>query len=461
MKRTALALLLAVSTAAVATPVAAQDAPKPRATAGGTLKLDTRLSQGWLPLGEPATVYATVSITGAEVAPQSDRAPLNIALVIDRSTSMSGGKLEQALAASHTLVDMLSAQDRLAIVSYGSDVRTHSDSLLATPGNKELLHNAVSTIQLSGSTNLSGGYERGRDLVMKNNRDETVNRVILLSDGHANVGLTSIPQLGNLSRRGLERGVSLTTLGVGLDYNEDLMTKMAVEGAGNYYFVENEKAIAGIFQKECTGLASTVARNTVLELTMAPGVELLDLDGFAYKVQKGNKATVRLAEFFSGQRKDLLLKLAVSPQVTGRVPVVTSKLRFDDVTKQDKRMVSSATLTAIATADKSKVKQVDRVVLKRAQQLETAQAMNKAMKAWEEGKADEAAKIAASQRASNQQFVKQYDFDDDESFGRVDDELLSLEKDVKTSSASSAKGKRVRKSKKERSYKISNSALAF
>ncbi len=459
MKTITLATLFAIGASLAAAPASALDTPKTRATAGGTLQLDTRLSQGWLPLGEPATVYATVSIT-AQNGVSSDRAPLNIALVLDRSTSMSGGKLEQALKASHTLVDMLGAQDRLAIVSYGSDVSTHSESLLATPANKELLHNAVNTVRLSGSTNLSGGYERGRDLVMAQNRDETVNRVILLSDGHANVGLRSIEELGSLARRGLDRGVTLTTMGIGLDYNEDLMSKMAVQGAGNYYFVENEAAIAGLFQKECTGLASTIARNATLELTMAPGVELLDLEGFAHTT-KGNKASVKLAEFFSGQQKDLLLKLAVSPQATGSLPIVTTRLRFDDVTQADKRVSSTATLVAVATDDPKKVKEVDRAVLKRAQQIETARAFDHAMAKFEEGKADEAAQIAKSQRAANMDFMQQYDFEDDAAFGRVDGELRTLEKDVKKDKASSSSGKRMRKAQKERSYKIMSTEAAF
>lgn len=460
MNRITIATLLALGAALIAAPAIASETPKTRATAGGTLKLDTRLSHGWLPLGEPANVFATVSVEGADIAASTDRAPLNIALVLDRSTSMSGGKLEQAKKASHTLVDMLGPQDRLAVVSYGSDVSTHSESRLATQANKELLHNAINNVRLSGSTNLSGGYERARDLVMGHNRDETVNRVILLSDGHANVGIRGIPELGSLARRGLDRGVSLTTMGIGLDYNEDLMTKMAVEGAGNYYFVEDEKAIAAIFQKECTGLASTVARNTTLEITMAPGVELLDLQGFAYTT-KGNKATVRLADFFARQQKDLLLKLAVSAQGTGKLPIITTRLRFDDVTQDDKRVNSSATLAAVATDDPKKVKKVDRAVLKRAQQVETARAFDDAMAKFEEGKAAEAAKIASSQRQANSAFMKQYDFEDDDAFSRVDGELQELEKSVKDSKPNSRQGKRLRKKQKARSYMISNEAAAF
>lgn len=459
MNRLPIALLLSLGTLFAAAPAAA-DAPKTRATAGGTLQLDTRLSHGWLPVGKPATIHATVTIKAREAVVSADRAPLNIALVFDRSTSMSGEKFTHAIKASHLLVDTLGTQDRLAIVSYGSDVTTHAESMLATPANKELLHNAVDSIQLAGSTNLSGGYERGRDLVLAQARDETVNRVILLSDGHANVGVTTPHQLGALARAGLERGISLSTFGVGLDYNEDIMTTMAVQGAGNYHFVENENAIASLLQKESMGLAATVARNTTLELEMAPGVELLDLDGYAFTT-KGNKAHVRLAEFISNQQKDMLLQLAVSAQASGTLPVVTARLRFDDVTQGDKRVSSSATVTAVATSEQAKLAEVDREVMHRAQQVETARAFDEAMKSYESGDADKAAQIAARQRVANEAFMQKYDFEDDQAFGRVDGELQSLEQEVKQAAPSSTRGKRLRKSQKERSYKIKAEAAAF
>jgi Ca-activated chloride channel family protein len=461
MKRLGLAALALAGLVAAANPAAADTEPQTRATAGGTLHLDTRLSHGWVPIGEPATVYATVSIK-AQSAAADDRAPLNLSLVVDRSTSMSGDKLKKAKEASHMLIDMLGEQDRLAIVSYGSDVRTEIKSKKVTPANKELLHNAVRGIRLHGSTNLSGGYERGRELVMAHNRDDTINRVLLLSDGHANVGVTQTPQLGALARGGLNKGVSLTTMGIGLDYNETLMTEMAQQGAGNYYFIEKGEQIAKMFQKECHGLASTVARNTVVEIEMAPGVELLELRGFKY-TRKGGIARVKLAEFFGNQQKDILVKLAVSAQTEGSTPVITSKLRFDDVLQDDRRVNSSATLVAIATKNDAKHAEADHDVLRRAQQIRTAVTFDEAMAEYERGNADKAAKIVAEQRAENQKFVKSYDFEDDvvEGFLRVDGELQQMEKDVRTTRSSSKKGKRLRKAKKERAYQINMESAAF
>lgn len=462
MKRLGLAAFALAGMVLGGTPATAQTTqPQTRATAGGTLHLDTRLSHGYVPIGEPATVFATVSIK-AQSAASEDRAPLNIALVVDRSSSMSGDKLDKAKEASHLLIDMLSSQDRLAVVSYGSDVKTESTSKMVTTANKELLHNAVRGIRLHGSTNLSGGYERGRDLVMQHNRDDSINRVLLLSDGHANVGVTRGPQLGALARNGLNRGVSLTTMGIGLDYNENLMTEMAQQGAGNYYFIEKSNQIAAMFEKECKGLASTVARNTVVEIEMAPGVELLELRGFKF-TRKGGTAKVKLAEFFGDQQKDILLKLAVSAQKEGSTPVVTSKLRFDDVLQDDRRVNSSATLVAVATDDTVKHAKADHEVLRRAQQIRTAVTFDEAMAAYESGNEEQAAKIVATQRAENQKFVKSYDFDDDtvEGFLRVDGELDSMEKDIRTTRSSSKEGKRMRKAKKARAYEINQAESAF
>ncbi len=458
MKRIA-TTLAALALAAVAAPAFAQT-PQARATAGGTLRLDTRISHEFVPVGSPTTVHATVRVSGADVEVSGERAPLNVALVVDRSTSMSGGKFEQAIRASHLLVDMLGPNDRLAIVSYGSDVSTMSSSLLATSANKELLHNAVAQIRLSGSTNLSGGLQRGMELIVPHNRDETINRVLLLSDGHANAGVTTVEGLSQLAARGLERGVSLTTMGIGLDYNENIMTAMAKNGAGNYYFIENEEAIAGMFRQEWNGLASTVARNTVLKLKTAPGVELLSVHGFASST-KGDTTTIKLSEFYARQEKDVLVELAVSPQGTGSRPIMTSRLTFDDVTQDDKRVSSSVTVAAVATDDPKQLAKVDRDVVRRAQQVETARSMEKAMAEYEKGNEAKAAKIVAEQRVANRQFQKQYDFEDDEAFGRVDGELESMEKDVRSTRSGSTEGKRMRKAKKARAYEIGQTQSLF
>lgn len=423
------------------------------------LKLNTSISHSHLPANTTQELYATVKIIGGPSQAVSERAPLNVALVIDRSTSMSGGRLEQAKEASIQFVRTLQPTDRLAIVSYGSDVSTVMVSTPATPQNKELMELAIARVELSGATNLSGGLERGVELISPYRADETVNRVLLLSDGHANNGITSVEGLASLARGTLEKGISISTMGIGLDYNEELMTQVAINGAGNYYFVENEKALAAIFEKEAKGLTSTVARKAVLTLTAGPGVEVLGIDGFSFRT-KGNKTTVSLAEFYANQAKDLLVRMSVTSPASGDMKVLSAYLSFENVGNGEKAAVSR-TMSASVTSNRELVQKVDNDVMKRVQQAEVARNMEEAMKAYERGEAQKAVEIVRAQRASNAAKGAQYDFEDDTDFARVNDELAEMEAAVQAAPAASTEGKRAIKEKKARAYQIKMDSANF
>ena len=128
--------------------------------------------------------------------------------------------------------------DRVAIVSYASDVRVDVPSTVINRRSRERIQDTIRRISDSGSTNLSGGLVAGHDQVRDHLNSDGVNRVILISDGQANRGITSVPALNRIAREAQQAGIVTTTLGLGSDYNEDLMTAVANHGGGNYYFVE-------------------------------------------------------------------------------------------------------------------------------------------------------------------------------------------------------------------------------
>lgn len=291
------------------TPPKTGDAPKTTAVSQGTLTLKSAVSHGYLSKGNANDVYATVDITAMKHKGQN-RPPLNISLVIDRSGSMAGAKIEHAKTAARRLVNILNSTDRLSIISYGSDVTVDFGSRLVTSEHRTQMLRAIDGISVSGGTNLSGGYERGLSEVYRWKNGKSINRVILMSDGNANIGTTHTPELERMARKGLSSGVSLTSVGVGLDYNEDLMTRMSNQGSGNYYFIDNYKTISSVFERELKGLKSTVARNTAVVLTLAPGVKLQNLYGFPFR-QNGQQIMLSLSEFYSLQSKNILMKLSV------------------------------------------------------------------------------------------------------------------------------------------------------
>ncbi len=433
--------------------------PKPKVTIEGTLGVNASLSHKVLPNYQSTEVFASIKIKAREFVSE-ERVPLNIALVVDRSSSMAGQKIVQARAAASELLNVLGPQDRLSLISYSSDVSVDVTSMKVTPGNLPAFRQAIEELQPGGYTNLSGGFEQGCEMVSNTIQEGSVNRVILMSDGQANRGVTEIGGLERMADACLKNGVSLTTVGMGLDYNEDLMTAMARKGAGNYHFIENGSRMARVFQHEATGLAGTVARKTWLRVDMAPGVELLKVHGYSHKID-GNTVRIPLSEFASKQEKDILMRLSVSAQKKGDRPVISFRLSYDDVLNDTKVKANSKLIASVSGSKAVVVKNVEKKVVDHAQRVEVAESMDEAMTAYERGDQDRAQKVLEAQRARMNAQRAEFDFEDDASYGRVEGELQDMSSTIKNNSASSSSGKKLRKAKKKRSYDIMNSAKAF
>ncbi len=196
-----------------------------------------------------------------------DRTPLNLSLVLDRSGSMAGRKLEAATEAAADLLRSLHPDDVASVVAYDHRVR-----MVAEPGRGEeqgRIADALRLLRPGGSTNLSGGWLKGRDLVSANLVEDGVNRIVLLSDGLANDGITDPVKLMELCSEAREKGVSTTTVGIGEGFDEDLMRGMADAGGGSTYYVERPDQAGAIFAEELEGLVSIAAQN--LEIEVRPG----------------------------------------------------------------------------------------------------------------------------------------------------------------------------------------------
>jgi Ca-activated chloride channel family protein len=185
------------------------------------------------------------------------RAPINVALVLDRSGSMSGQPLEAAKDAAERFVSFLAPQDRLSVVAFDDTVTTLYGP--AAGGNLHAVP-AIRQLQTGGSTNLSGGWLRGLQLVQQQLVDGT-NRVVLLTDGQANHGIVDVSQLVSMSGAGAAGRVSTTCIGLGPRFNEDLLEPMARSGGGNYWFVEGDDQMTAIFENEIGGLVALSAQN--------------------------------------------------------------------------------------------------------------------------------------------------------------------------------------------------------
>ncbi len=256
----------------------------------------------------PTTLDVVVRIIPPAPEEEIKRPTLNIGLVIDRSGSMEGQKIEYARQAACYAVEQLLPADRVSVTVYDDRVETLVESTLAV--NKASITRKIQTIEDRGSTALHAGWLEGGVQVSKYLNPEHLNRVILLSDGLANVGETN-PDIIASDVHGLaERGVSTTTIGVGDDYNEDLMEAIARSGDGNYYYIQSPQQLPSIFQKELLGLMATSGTGVTLGIEPQAGVEISEV---LNELTVNPNGRYRLPNLISGNPIEVVVRLKVPP----------------------------------------------------------------------------------------------------------------------------------------------------
>lgn len=321
--------------------------------AAAELKLDVSLENPVQLAGKAQINYLKVSLKGFEWAREGQRAPLNVALVLDRSGSMKGEKLERAKEAARYAVDLLGAEDILSIVTYESEVQV---LLPATKvRDKKAIRRLIDGIETDGSTALFAGVSKGASEVRKFLKKELVNRVLLLSDGLANVGPDSPGELAELGSSLRREGVSVTTIGLGLDFNEDLMVRLAQASDGNHAFVAEPRDLVKIFNAEFKDALSVVAREVVLSLRCAPGVKPLRILGREGEI-RGQDITLNLNQVYSLQEKYFLIEVEVPALTAGKQqPVAEIKTSYLNLqTAQKGLLTASASVKGTASVQEQK-----------------------------------------------------------------------------------------------------------
>jgi Ca-activated chloride channel family protein len=277
--------------------------------AGETLRLKLEPDRDVLLKGVPQEVVIKIDLEAIAASKKIKRTPLNLAVVIDRSGSMTGAKIEKARQAATQLVDRLSADDVFSLIAYSDTAQVLVPAQRVE--DKAALKARIARIEPSGSTALYAGVETGARQMREYISAKRINRVILLSDGLANVGPSSTSDLRSLGHKLSRDGIAVTTIGVGDDYNEDLMAGLAEASDANYYYVQDTEKLPGIFAKELGELLAVAAREIRIEITCPSGVKPIGFIGRSEQFED-QKATVKLSHFTAGQDRYVFLRCLVN-----------------------------------------------------------------------------------------------------------------------------------------------------
>lgn len=255
--------------------------------------------------------YALATIGAPEAPPRTDRIPVNVALVLDRSGSMSGeNKFELARQAVEQALGMLRPEDRFSLVVYDNEVDVLASSRAATHAARREAIRALRDVSPRGTTDLSGAWFRGCEQVAALLSDQTVSRVMLLTDGLANCGIMDRGELAYHASELRQRGIATSTFGVGSDFDERLLRDMAHEGGGNFYFISSPTQIADVLTSELGEALEVVMRRAALHVVLPAGVEARTLNRYRHTMAAGDRELrIELGDLVSGQELELVLEL--------------------------------------------------------------------------------------------------------------------------------------------------------
>ncbi|MGB0748004.1 MAG: VWA domain-containing protein [Magnetospiraceae bacterium] len=356
-----------------------------------SLDMTVRLDRNIVLSGAEQPVFVRVGFDVRDEGRRNQaRLPLNLGLVLDRSGSMDGqGKIDYLRRASKTVVDQLTHRDRLAIVEYDDRINLLWPSTRVE--SPAMIKDLIDGLYPRGNTNLAGGMQRGVDEISEFAGDKRLTRILLLSDGLANEGITDPRAIRRLAREARRQGVPVTTLGLGLDYNEDLMQDIAEASGGNYYFIEHPNQMRRIFERELNTLFNTVARDVELRFIPRPIVDGVEVYG--QDIGRRDRDTIiPLEDLYAGEQRSVVLRIDHRSKMVGTQPLGVVRLAYTDVKSNQRREVTAPVTVTVTQDPREARRSINKDVRAEAAMVEAEREHEETVKLFQKGKHAEAQK---------------------------------------------------------------------
>lgn len=355
------------------------------------MKVNYLLNKSQIAVNKATDVDIIINFQGDEKA---DRRSINLSLVLDRSGSMGGSPLRNAIEAAQQLVEYLQPKDYLSVVVYDDKVETILPPQLVT--DKDKIKAVIKKIRARGITNLSGGWLQGCSHVESQQTSERLNRVLLLTDGLANCGIYDPQVLVNTAKEKAEAGIMTTTLGFGEGFNEDLLIAMAEGGGGNFYFIQSTDDATNVFNIEMESLTSVVGQNLTVNLETKNQIQVAEVLN-KYPVQQlDGGVKLFLGDVYQVESKPLVLQFSLPAIATeGKIDlgmVEYSYQRVVDGSIQEFSDTLPLSITVVSEAAATEV-EANSDVTQQASQLRIAKKKDQAVAIADAGNYEQAAEI--------------------------------------------------------------------
>lgn len=314
-------------TQALTDPYRTQMLGQPAFSQSGAISVEVIPGRKYALANSPAREQFLLEFRTAESVPFGHRPPLNICLVIDRSGSMEGEPLEYVKRACSYVVDLLNPNDVLSIVTFEETV-----DVLMPPrrvANRDLIKQHIQRLETGNTTNIYDGLALGSQQILSAQEPGRVARMLLFTDGEPTTGIKDFQSLVQHAGEIKKRGITITFLGFGYEFNEELLAGMAKRSGGNYYYIQKPELIPEVFRAELDKLFTIAASNLTLKLRTARWVVLRQVYG--HNVPFGQReVSLNLADLEKGTDLDVVIDLEFQNHPLGLYRVLTGELTYDD-----------------------------------------------------------------------------------------------------------------------------------